>query len=311
MNSSVPSVRRSLMRFALRPVSAMVVVSLSSVSALSFGHAASLGGVDSHQLASFQFDGTIPPPAPTTTTTTIPPLPTGICGVGAPNLPCVVPAGTTIKKLDWDSDVVILGTVDKNLKVDGGSITIGPGGVVGGNMTQSGAGGIVIAAGGTSEGQVRESGDGSVVIDGTVDKKVDEEDGGDLVIGPNGVVGLHARESGPGDLVVSGVVDGNATESGDGSITISGTVGGDVEELDAGNLTVTATGVVRGFATEWGLGFVLIDGLVDGRVTELNDGDLTVGAVARINNGVESTPAGACTIAPTATVVGPRLGDCA
>lgn len=291
MDAPVPSDQPTLPRFVLRIVAVIVVVSMS---AIGIGHASSLGGLDSEELLSFNVDGTIPPPATTTIPpTTLPPLPTAICGdkTAASNLPCVIPAGETVKNLRWKSDVIVLGGVDGNLKVDGGSITIGPGGFVSGNMNQSGPGGIVIAAGGTAEGQVAESGDGSVFIDGTVEKHVVEQGVGDLVVGPNGLVRRDASEFGAGSLSIQGTVDGAAFEEGPGNLAVSG--------------------VVHGIATESGDGSLTVTGTVDGRVTELGNGDLTVGGLAVLGNGVDARPGGACIIAPTATVNGPRLGDCA
>ena len=299
MNAPVSSDQHTLFRFVLRIVAVMVVVSMS---AIGFGHAASLGGLGSDELLSFKVDGTIPPPPATTTIpppttlppTTLPPIPSGNCGDKAadPNLPCVIPAGEVITKpVKWNSDVIVLGEVDANLKVTGGTITLGPTGIVRGNVNQSGPGGVVIAAGGTVDGQVIESGDGSVFIDGTVGKNVEERDAGDLVIGTNGLVRRNVSEFGAGSLTVQGTVDGDALEYG------------------AGNLTVS--GVVHGIATESGEGSLTISGTVDGRVTELGNGDLTVGGLAVIGNGVDARPGGVCVIAPTATVNGPRLGDCA
>ncbi len=220
MNEPSPARAREALAFVARPALVVAVV----LSAVGVGHAASLGGVDSDDLASFTINGTVPTPPLTTTTTvpetsttttstttsttttstttsttttsttttstttattttTVPPSPTAVCGVGPTDVACVVPAGTTyMNNLDWDADVLVLGTVRNNLRVSGGTVTVGSGGIVGQNTTQSGPGGVIIAAGGINEGHVSESGPGSVTISGTVGRGASEGDAGDLVV---------------------------------------------------------------------------------------------------------------------------------
>jgi cytoskeletal protein CcmA (bactofilin family) len=233
------------MRALVRPAFVVLV----AMSAIGVGHAASLGGLNSSDMTSFTLNGTIPATPTTTTTTTVPPPPPNICGSGDTTLPCVVEAGTVINgKLDWDSDVTVLGTVSKKVTVDNGNVVVGPGGAVGGKITQSGAGGVVIEAGGTTSGDIKESGDGSVVVDGLVDGNVSESDDGDLTVSADGVVRGHATEQGAGSVTIDGRVEGGVTESNSGDLTVGPTafIGNGVDSKPTGACTISSTATVNG-----------------------------------------------------------------
>jgi cytoskeletal protein CcmA (bactofilin family) len=199
------------MRALVRPAFVVLV----AMSAIGVGHAASLGGLNSSDMTSFTLNGTIPATPTTTTTTTVPPPPPNICGSGDTTLPCVVEAGTVINgKLDWDSDVTVLGTVSKKVTVDNGNVVVGPGGAVGGKITQSGAGGVVIEAGGTASGDIKESGDGSVIIDGRVEGGVTESNSGDLTVGPTAFIGNGVDSKPTGACTISSTATVNGQRNG-------------------------------------------------------------------------------------------------
>jgi cytoskeletal protein CcmA (bactofilin family) len=234
------------MRAMVRPAFVVLV----AMSAIGVGHAASLGGLDSSNMTSFTLNGTIPTtPTTTTTTTTVPPPPPNICGSGDTTLACVVEAGTVINgKLDWDGDVTVLGTVSKKVTVDNGNVVVGPGGAVGGKITQSGVGGVVVEAGGTASGDIEESGDGSVVVDGLVDGNVSESDDGNLTVSASGEVRGHATEQGAGSVTIDGWVDGGVAESNSGDLTVGpkASIGNSVESKPAGVCTISSTATVNG-----------------------------------------------------------------
>ncbi|MFT4867139.1 MAG: cytoskeletal protein CcmA (bactofilin family) [Ilumatobacter sp.] len=236
------------MRSLVRPAFVVLV----ALSAIGVGHAASLGGLNSADMTSFASSGTVPiPTAPPTTppTTTVPPPPPNICGSGDTTLPCVVEAGTVINgKLDWDGDVTVLGTVSKKVTVDNGDVVVGPGGAVGGKITQSGAGGVVVELGGTASGDIKESGDGSVVVAGLVNGNVSESDDGNLTVSTGGVVRGNATEQGAGSVTVDGRVDGGVTESNNGDLTVGPTafIGNGVDSKPGGACMISPTATVNG-----------------------------------------------------------------
>ena len=240
-----------------------VVVAIAVTGTIAVGaSAASLGGISSADVASFSVSGTVSVP-----TTTLPPRPD--CGAGDNAVACVVPVGTTIdvKKLKWKADIVVLGTIDGDLEVKNGNITIGAGGLVTGKITQKGDGGVTVLAGGNVGKGIKEDGNGSVDISGTVADKVEEKGDGNLIIGPNGSVGDDAKESGPGNLVVNGTVADKA------------------EEKDAGDLTVNG-GVDE--AKESGPGNLVVNGTVTKKAEENDDGDLIIGLDGVVGSAKES-----------------------
>ncbi len=210
-----------------------------------------------------------------------------ICGSGPINVPCVVPFGTVFEgDLEWEADVLVLGEVEKKIKVDGGSVTVGSTGVVGDDIEQTGDGDITLEAGSSVDGKIKEDGPGSVFVDGSVGDPsiigddVREEDDGDLTIGSNAVVDGHVKEFGAGSLSVDGYVSGSVEEEGDGdltvgpgavvdkkvketgagSLTVNGSVNDDVEEQGPGDLTVNTSGFVDGKIKEAGAGSLFVDG---------------------------------------------------
>ncbi len=217
------------------------------------------------------------------------------CGTVGDDDPCVVPAGTVFTgNLDTDADVLVFGEVTGKVKSNGGTVTVGAGGVVGKDVEQKGDGDVIVAERATVGGKVKESGAGSVVIDGSVGKDVEEKDAGDLTVGKGATVARDVKESGAGSVVVAGVV------------------GRDVEENDDGDLTVEAGAAVVRDVKESGDGdLVLVGPSSIGRdVKESGDGDLIVGADVVIGRDAEAKGDGTCTVAPAATVGGKLKGDC-
>ena len=89
-----------------------------------------------------------------------------LCGVGPPNVPCVVPYGTVFDAdLVWNADVLVLGEVTKKIEVLDGTVTVGSTGVVGDDIKQTGTGGVTVVTGGVVDGKIEEKGDGSVIVD--------------------------------------------------------------------------------------------------------------------------------------------------
>lgn len=220
-----------------------------------------------------------------------------ICGVGPPNVPCVVPYGTVFDgDLDWNADVLVLGEVTKKIDVVDGSVTVGATGIVGKDIEQTGAGGVTVVAGGFVDGKIEESGAGSILVDGVVTKDVEEEDDGDVVVGPTAHIDGKVKEAGPGSVSVHGQVDddveekddgdlvvgptahidGTVKESGPGSVTIGGSVTKDVTEDDDGDLTIAPTATVTAKAKESGPGSVVVGGTVTETVEEKGPGNLDV-----------------------------------
>ena len=245
-----------------------------------------------------------------------------ICGVGPPNVPCVVPYGTVFDgDLDWNADVLVLGEVTKKIDVVDGSVTVGATGIVGKDIEQTGAGGVTVVAGGFVDGKIEESGAGSILVDGVVTKDVEEEDDGDVVVGPTAHIDGKVKEAGPGSVSVHGQVDddvdedddgdvivgptahidGKVKEAGPGSVSVHGQVDDDVEEKDDGDLVVGPTAHIDGTVKESGPGSVTIGGSVTKDVTEDDDGDLTIASTATVTAKAKESGPGSVVVGGTVT----------
>ncbi len=184
------------------------------------------------------------------------------------------PTATVKGTLKITGDCFLAYSVTGKVNITNGTLVVGPGVSISGEVRQTANGGVEVRAGGSIRGDVSESGNGDVIVNGSVSGEIEESGAGGVTVGAGGTARDDIEESGDGDVVVNGTASGEIEESGPGGVTVGvgAKVNDDLEESGPGDVVIA--GQVRGDVEESGPGDVRVQptGTIDGGVDESGPG---------------------------------------